>query len=129
MADLPDALIPVLGSAFVDAGLRGGISTPDSGRTQPLVLRPAGMSGRAGLAAAADTGLTGPRGRRIAIQSDRASGSDENAVLLVQRLEEPRLQRLKIHDPRNSLNSRVLRGSIEPALGAGALSCAVPGSA
>ncbi|SCE46971.1 hypothetical protein GA0115236_16171 [Streptomyces sp. IgraMP-1] len=38
MADLPDALIPVLGSAFVDAGLRGGISTPDSGRTQPLVL-------------------------------------------------------------------------------------------
>uniref|UniRef100_UPI001F1FA330 hypothetical protein n=1 Tax=Streptomyces griseus TaxID=1911 RepID=UPI001F1FA330 len=115
MADLPDALVPVLGGALVDADLRGGIAASDSGRTQPLVLRPTGMPGRAGLAATADTGLTGPSERRIAVHSDCASGNGDAAALPIQCLEEPRLQHLKTHDPRNSLNSRVLRGSVEPA--------------
>ncbi|MFF9352690.1 hypothetical protein, partial [Streptomyces sp. NPDC014734] len=39
------------------------------------------------------------------------------------RLEEPRLQVSKIHDPRNSLNNRVLRGSIEPASPPGPSAC------
>lgn len=45
----------------------------------------------------------------------RPGSTRDTAVLPVQRLEEPRPQLRKTHDPRNSLNSRVLRGSLEPA--------------
>lgn len=115
MTDLPDALVSVLSSALMDVSLRGGFTAPDSRRTQPFVLRPFGVTGPAQPAATTGSGLTSPSERRVAVHPDHTSRSSDAAILPVQRLEEPRLQHLETQDPRSSLDSRVLRGSIEPA--------------
>src|SRR5690606_40889835 len=78
------------------------------------------MPARARLPATTDTGLARPPVRRRTVHPDRPGGPRDTAVLPVQRLEEPCLQLLKIHDPRNSLKIRVLRGSLEPARPEGA---------
>src|SRR3954463_4524801 len=92
-----------------------GISPPHPGRAKPVVLRPTRMPG-ARLPATAHTGLTRPEERRAPVQPDCPSSSRNITVLPIQRIEEPCPQPLRQHDPRNSLKSKVLRGSLEPAM-------------
>src|SRR5579872_7519748 len=117
---LAPATIPVLRGAHMNTGLCGSNTPRHARRAKALILRTPWVSGRTGLSLSSDAGLACPSIGGIPVRSHRASCGQNTARLPVERFKKPSLQLLSNHDPRNSLKSRVLRGSLEPAEGPGA---------